>query len=239
MTTCGTLTRSGRPGRATFADRETSYLYDPNQVVETGIAKLTSDMRKHKLAQRAQKDTGIWQTICLTLHQHFQGDIQRLLMEGKYNAPRILNLIRSKRYRFPYLKGDKIGPLWLRMLQDSWQGRQFTGMEELPIAVDVHIAAGTVMTGCVRGSFEGTFKELREAIVQVWFDACRDREYYPLQFDEPLWHLSRRGCRDTPLFPCVHRASCPVAEFCTSTSVQMDYGAASGIKPVRFVAWGK
>lgn len=206
-------------GRQTYADPETRYLYNPKRVVEIGIAKLTADMTKHQLAKRRRQDIGIWQTICLTLVEHFEGEAYTLLQRADFNGPKMLATIRNRKYSFPFLKGAKIGPLWVRMLQDSWQGQYLSGLEELPIPVDIHIAAATVMTGCICGPFEVPSKELRDAVVQVWFDACRDGAYYPLQFDEPLWHLSRRGCRKTSSFPCEFRSHCPVAEFCTSTAL--------------------
>jgi hypothetical protein len=209
-------------GRQTYADPMTRYVYDPAKVVETGIAKLTDDMTRYGLARRPRRDLQIWQNMCLTLVQHFNGDVYRLLERGGFNAPQVLATIRNQRYHFPYLKGRKIGPLWMRMLQDSWQGHRLSGLDELPIPVDIHIVAATVMTGCVCGPFEGTFEELRDAVVQVWFDACQDTQHYPLQFDEPLWHLSRRGCRKTPLFSCVYREQCPVTTFCTSTRLQVE-----------------
>ncbi len=222
--------------RETMADPATRYLFNPRQVVQTGVAKLRADMHQHRLALRPQKDLGVWQTICQTLVQHFQGDVHNLLQQAGFRAPTLLATIRGQRYRFPNLRGDKIGPLWVRMLEDSWQGHHFTGLEQLPIPVDIHIAAATVMTGGVRGPFAGAFEELREAVVQVWFDACRGTRSYPLQFDEPLWHLSRRGCRDTRTFPCVHQASCPVAAFCTATEVKAGSAAAGGATAVQLVA---
>ena len=216
-------------GRETCADPETRYLYDPPQVVQTGATRLSADMGKYGLALRPQKDLSIWQTICLMLVEHFQGDVLHLLQQARFDAPAVLATIRNPRYRFPYLKGDKIGPLWLRMLEDNWQGHHFTGLGELPIPVDIHIAAATVMAGCVRGPFEGSFDELCAAVVQVWADACRGTAHYPLQFDEALWHLSRRGCRKTPTFPCVHQGACPVAEYCTSTTLRADYGPSAGL----------
>jgi hypothetical protein len=172
----------------------------------------------------------------LTLVQHFQGDVHNLLQQAGFDARSVLAIIREQRYRFPYLKGNKIGPPWVRMLEDSWQGHHFTGLEQLPIPVDIHTAAATVMTGGVRGPFAGTFEELRQAVVQVWFDACQGTRSYPLQFDEPLWHLSRRGCRNTRMFPCAHQAGCPVAEFCTATEIKVVYGAAGGAAEVQLVA---
>ncbi|MDY6875904.1 MAG: hypothetical protein SWK90_06855 [Chloroflexota bacterium] len=201
--------------RRTYADPQTHYLYTPRQVARIDTGKLIADMKKYGLARKPRKDAAIWQTICVSLTRHFDGDVYNLLERADFNALLAIAAVRSLRYRFPYLRGPKIGPLWLRMLEDSWQGRHLDGLDELPIPVDIHIAAATVMTGCVQGPFDGSFEELRSAVTEVWFDACKGSEYYPLQFDEPLWHLSRRGCRKTRWFACEYQPQCPVAEYCT------------------------
>jgi hypothetical protein len=201
--------------RQTYADPLTRYLYSPSQVVQTDTEKLITDMRKYGLVKKPRKDADTWQTICASLTRHFDSDAYNLLERAKFDAPLVLATVRNPRYRFPFLKGPKIGPLWVRMLEDSWQGRHLANLDELPIPVDTHIATATVMMGCVQGPFEGQFEELRDAVVRVWFDACHGGEHYPLQFDEPLWHLSRRGCRRTRRFPCEYRAQCPVKEYCS------------------------
>lgn len=202
--------------RLTFADTQTRYLYNPAAVAQTDFSKIARDMRKYRLSKKEEKDAQIWHSVCLTLTRHFDSDVYELLQSVNFNAQAALELIRDPRYNFLYLKGPKIGPLWLRMLEDSWQGHHLEALEKLPVPVDIHIATATVMTGGVTGPFTGSFTELREAVVQVWFDSCAGTTYYPLQFDEALWHLSRRGCRKTPTFPCHYRRLCPVARFCTA-----------------------
>ena len=223
-------------GRQTFADPAACYLYDPRQVAQASLEKLIADMGKYKLAKKTLKDAEIWRTVCLTLVRHFEGDVYNLLRQAAFDAPRAIEMIRNPRYRFPYLKGPKIAPLWVRMLEDSWQGHHFARLEKLPIPVDIHIGAATVMTGCLRGTTVGSFEEFREAVVQVWSQACQGTAHYPLQFDESLWHLSRRGCRNTPAFPCVHQGECPVGDFCTSTELKVNVGATNAAPAVQFVA---
>lgn len=201
--------------RRTYADSQTHYLYVPRQVAHTDAEKLIADMGKYRLAKRPTKDAGIWQTICITLTRHFDGDVYNLLERANFNAPLVLATVRNRRYRFPYLKGPKIGSLWVLGLEDRWQGHHLDNLDEVPIPVDIHIAAATVMTGCVRGPFEGSFNELRDAVTEVWFGACQDSHSYALHFNDPLWHLSRRGCRKTRWFPCEYQPQCPVAEYCT------------------------
>jgi hypothetical protein len=212
-------------GRRTYADPETRYLYSPRRVIGTGISTLIEDMTKYRLAKRPAKDVQqIWQSICLTLVHHFDAEVYNLLGRVDFDAPRLLETIRNPHYRFPYLKGPKIGPLWIRMLEDSWQGHHLNGLGVLPIPVDVHIATATVMTGCVRGPFVGAFEELANAVRTVWFDACRNTPHYPLQLDQPLWHLSRRGCRAPASVPCACGKRCPVGAFCTSVRPRLQAG---------------
>ncbi len=135
-------------GRETCADHETRYVYDSVRVVETGIAKLTTDMTRHGLAKRPEKDVQrIWQPICPTLVQHFDGRVSNLLRRARFNAPLLLATIRNPRYRLPYLTAPKIGSLWVRMLEDTWQEHNLCSLEDVPIPVDVHIARATVRTG--------------------------------------------------------------------------------------------
>jgi hypothetical protein len=43
-----------------------------------------------------------------------------------------------RRSDFPHLMGEKIAPLWIRMLRDNI-GIELSGHEDVPIPVDVHL----------------------------------------------------------------------------------------------------
>ncbi|HDQ71349.1 MAG TPA: hypothetical protein ENN19_04535 [Chloroflexi bacterium] len=211
--------------RRTYADPKTRYLYTPRQVAQTDAEKLIADMKRYRLAKKSTKDADIWQTICITLTRHFDGDVYNLLNRANFDACLILETIRDRRYQFPYIKGPKIGPLWIRVLEDRWQGHHLDNLDHVPIPVDTHIAEATVMTGCVRGPFDGPFSELQDAVTEAWFTACQGSHFYALLFNDPLWHLSRRGCRKTRWFPCEYWNLCPVTEYCTE------------IRPVKKNSW--
>ncbi|TET55370.1 MAG: hypothetical protein E3J64_00355 [Anaerolineales bacterium] len=207
-------------GRATYADEGTRYLFDPERVAAAPFDAVSRDMQKYRLSKKPEKDAGIWRDICVTLDRHFGGEVHNLLQHGRFQAPLLLATIRNRRYKFPYLKGAKIGPLWLRMLADTWRGEAIRGMAELPIAVDIHVAKATVMTGGVSGPFSGPFEELKQVVVDVWFDACEGADHFPLEFDRMLWLLSRRGCAKVMRFPCEWRSKCPVGTLCTETQLK-------------------
>jgi len=60
---------------------------------------------------------------------------------------------------FPYFSGDKIFPLWIRMLYDNVEIK-LQNIDKIPIPVDVHIARATFTTGCLTGNYEGTIPKV-------------------------------------------------------------------------------
>ena len=121
---------------------------------------------------------------------------------------------------FPYLAGatgtSKILSLWLRMMRDE-AGVDFTNLENVPLPVDIHTARATITSGCLVGKFVGSFNDLVIQTQEAWKEACKKTRFYPLQVDEPLWNLSRHGCRNRSNgAPCPKRNECRLASFCTA-----------------------
>ncbi len=214
-----------KAARTAFADPATHYLFLPEVVAQTGLIQVSADMQRLGLSRKHQKDAQIWQGICTTLVLHFEGQVSTLLGQAHLDALKLLALIRSPRYRngFPNLKGEKIGPLWIRMLHDNCQV-DLDHLGEVPLPVDIHTAQATIQTGCVRPSQpEGSMDQLRKAVQHVWKEALvlADDGTYPLRLDEPLWLLSRQGCRKTKRWPCEYRTSCPVVAYCQPSYLKL------------------
>jgi hypothetical protein len=124
---------------------------------------------------------------------------------------------------FPYLKGPKISCLWIRMLRDN-VGIDLSGLDEVPIPVDVHVLRATLCTGVLTGTYNGPVAPVFEEVRAVWREAVRglqvpngNRPMIALDVDEPLWHLSKFGCstrgnRQLGRFS----VSCPAAPGCVS-----------------------
>ena len=112
--------------RTVFANPETCYLFDPNQVVQINSSRVRADLIKHGVALRPNQDPDVWITISSTLHRAFGGRVKPLLLKGAWSGPHILKLIRGAIYRngFPNLKGDLIAGIWLRILKDTWRGHE-------------------------------------------------------------------------------------------------------------------
>lgn len=132
---------------------------------------------------------------------------------------------------YPYLRGDKIGPLWLRMLKDNVGINKLWNLDKVPIPVDVHVARATLALGIVRGIFKGRLEDLFEDIRSVWFESVKGlkvnkRQMIALDLDEPLWHLSKYGCfiRDKVTGQCPKYHNCEARDFCISGTIAIEKG---------------
>lgn len=223
--------------RKTFDDPETRYLFDPKLLHETPFRKISEDMQKYKLSKKPQKDANIWRTVGVTFYKKWRGDPRNFLQDCNWNSPLILRRLKDDKHiysgrqvsDYPYLRGPKIGPLWLRMLRDNVGITQLKNLENVPIPVDIHIARATLATGIVRGQFRGRLDEVFEYIRKAWFESVKglgikNREMMALDVDEPLWHLSKYGCtnRDKTTGYCSLFNRCEAREFCIKGKVKIE-----------------
>lgn len=215
--------------RKTYEDRETHYLFIPQKLQETSISKIIQDMQKYRLSIKPKKDSNIWHTVGVTFYKKWNGDPMQFLDDCQWDAPLILkrlsmdtHLMRGKQISdFPYLRGPKIGPLWIRMLRDNANISQLQALEQVPIPVDIHVARATLSLGIVRGQFNGKLTALFELIRDAWFRSVTGlevdgRPMVALDVDEPLWHLSKYGCtnRDKVNGSCPLINVCEAKDFC-------------------------
>lgn len=219
--------------RRSYADPETGYLFSPARLHEVPWQQVREDMQKHGLSKKPGKDCHIWRTVGITFHKQWAGDPRNFLAECQWDAPTILQRLNEGRHLnnerpvldFPYLRGKKIGPLWLRMLRDD-VGLKIGNLEAVPIPVDVHVARASLALGLVRGEYEGKVEGIYEEIRRAWRESVQglsvdEREMIALDVDEPLWHLSKSGCtdRDTETGVCKHYERCEAREFCIAGRV--------------------
>ena len=163
--------------RKTFDDSKTRYLFNPKLLHETPFRKIVEDMQKYKLSKKPQKDANIWRTVGVTFYKKWEGDPRKFLKNCNGDSSLILKRLRNDTHLYngrsvsdyPYLRGPKIGPLWLRMLRDNVGIAQLRNLEKVPIPVDIHVARATLTTGVVRGSIEVKLDELFGDIRKAWF----------------------------------------------------------------------
>jgi len=223
--------------RKTFEDPETRYLFNPKLLNETPFDKIIEDMQKYGLSKKPQKDAYIWRTVGITFYKKWEGNPCNFLEDCNWDSRRILERLKDDTHiyngrkvpDYPYLRGPKIGPLWLRMLRDNVGITQLRNLEKVPIPVDIHVARATLSTGIVRGQFRGRLDEVFEYIRKAWFESVtvviiKNRPMIALDLDEPLWHLSKYGCsnrdKTTGYCPVFHR--CEAREFCIRGKVKIE-----------------
>ena len=206
--------------RHAFECTESRRLFDPSEVRGMPFEELKESLRRLSISRKHGPDTQTWAAVATVLERHFEGSVSRLVEACHSNATAILSKIREGPTRIRFLAGEKIGPLWLRMLYDN-AGLALAGMNELPLPVDVHVARSSLAIGAVAASGSIDETDLRAAVQQVWADACRDRPYYPLRLDEALWQQSRLGCTNRTSSGCPKRADCCVADLCVAGRISL------------------
>ncbi len=221
--------------RKTFEDPATRYLFNPQQLHKTPTKKIIKDMQKYKLSKKTKKDPYIWRTVGVTFYKKWDSDPGKFIENCDWDALTILDRLKKdthlensrQKSDFPYLRGNKIGPLWLRMLRDN-VGLELKGLENVPIPVDIHVARATLTTGVVKGSIEASLNEVYKYIRMAWFRSVEnlnleDRPMMALDVDEPLWHLSKYGCtnRNIETGECPMFNRCDVRDYCIKGKVRI------------------
>ena len=220
--------------RKTFEDPETRYLFDPASLHKTRPKQIKKDMQKYGLSKKFKKDPYIWRTVGVTFLKKYDGNPLNFLEDCGWDSLEALNQLRTGTHSynrkdvsdFPYLRGNKIGPLWLRMLRNNVGLKKLRNLDKVPIPVDIHVARSTLATGVVRGFYSGNLDDLFDCVRSAWFESVRgleikNRSMIALDVDEPLWHLSKYGCtkRDKVTGECPVTDKCEAKEYCTPGSI--------------------
>lgn len=227
-----------RSAREAWANAETRYLFEPRAVIDAGYTRVEGDLKRRGVSRKTRRDALAWFTIARTLSEKWNGDPRAFLEDCNNHAPTILRRLNDDKHLdqgrmrsdFPLLKGPKIAPLWVRTLRDN-AGIELSGLDEVPIPVDVHVLRATLCTGVMEGSFNGSTTEIFAEVRRVWRDATYGlrlpdgRPMAALDVDEALWTLSRLGCskrgngRLGPSPP-----GCPAAPGCVAGTILIQGG---------------
>lgn len=223
--------------RKTFEDPETRYLFNPASLHSTRPKQIEKDMQKYGLSKKFKKDSHIWRTVGVTFLKKYNANPMNFLVDCDWDSLTVLQRLKNGTHLyagkevadFPYLRGNKIGPLWLRMLRDNVGIEKLKNLGEVPIPVDIHVARATLAIGVVRGKFSGKLDDLFDKVRQAWFNSVKgiwikNRPMIALDVDEPLWHLSKYGCtkRDKINGECPKIIRCEAGEFCMPGSININ-----------------
>ncbi|MBI2130893.1 N-glycosylase/DNA lyase [Candidatus Woesearchaeota archaeon] len=211
-------------GVNTFEDEETRWVFDVNSLKIDDLDLLMETLKKHKVSKKYERDAKIWQTIAKSIRELFDGNMKKFLEEDSKNeAGHIYSFMKSfYKKEFPNLTGDKILPLWIRMMKDVC-GVEFKNINKIPIPVDVHIARATIFSGCLGGNnVKTSIPKIMPDIDRIWTEVAeRTDDFNKFDLDEPLWTLSKYGCKKLNNKDCPVFDECPIKEFCEAVKRTM------------------
>lgn len=232
--------------RETWRDEDTSYVFNPEQVLKTPIEKLEKDLNKYHLFEdliqarkwsighllvtdkrRARKnDIKIWLNMAKFLND-FDSDIQNLFSNYDNDVFNIIDLLMKEPYSkcFPeYHKKRKI-IVWITRIKRN-SSIILKQAEKLSMPIGVHIIRATFMSGSIMGSVTSLNLDLEDLCAEFWqevYKIGKDKiKLIPLEFEIFLWILGKYGCsisRSDNI--CRFKEKCPISEFCSSYNIEM------------------
>lgn len=171
----------------TYEDKDTQYLFYPEQVVKRDRLQVQKDLIKHKLGLQPNKHTDIWIAISKTLNEHYDNDPRKVMAEGNYDAGNIIKYIQiEKKKLFPYLSGAKMTNYWLYILS-HYTDLDLKNKQEISIIPDTHVLQCSIKLGLTNSSHSPI------AVAEVWKALLLDSELSPVDLHPVLWNWSRNN----------------------------------------------
>ncbi len=169
----------------TFADAETNYLFFPEIVIRTPLEKVKADLVKHKLALQMNKHTGIWMSLCETLHQYFKDDPREIFKACDNDVRKLIHLLqKTMRKEFPYLSGPKLSNYWLYIVS-RFTDVDLSHKEDISIIPDTHVIQCTVKLGLAKEGVSSL------DVAQIWRNLLEGTGIAPVDMHPVLWNWSR------------------------------------------------
>lgn len=188
---------------ATTMALEHSWAFLPEKI-GARTADLAYTLRKYGVSQRHTDDCAAWLRIAESLASRDSAPtIYDAIYLGSGDARalrRDVGRIRNGVPLFPFLRGPKIGPMWLRMLAAPGEA-DIEAIDVLPVAVDVQVRKVTEHLGVLQ-SRGRELDEVRGSIQQAWREEVQRHGTDgppPIAgtcaaLDPALWFYAKWGC---------------------------------------------
>ena len=193
--------------------KEYPWIFKPKELLNKPLAQIIAvfeQIRERDIRSFRIQDIGIWLLIADALYE-YGSKTSKLLEYFNFDAWRIYNEFNGPlKKKFPFLSGDKILPMWLKILSED-AGIKLKNMEKLPLPVDKNVAEATY--NLILGKkFEGNLDKKSKEVVRALWKRIADKLSVPvISFDTPLWTLGGEGCSNTQKANC---RDCPVSSHC-------------------------
>lgn len=175
----------------TFNDSECKDVFNPVKVIAMTNNELKDKLTKYKVALQPNKHPEIWEKLCYTFVNDFNGSVKELFNRCDYDIIKIKNYILSHKKDFPYLSGTKILNYWLYVMS-MYTNCNFKNRGEISIAPDTHVLQSSVKLGIIK---EEDLKNsnIREIVSERWKNILKDTDIQPIDIHTPFWLWSRNG----------------------------------------------
>ncbi len=170
----------------TWNDKETNFVFFPEQVVKTTEDTLRKALLKHKLALQPNKHIHIWKTISQTFHNDFNNDPRNLFKKSNYDVEKVLNIVQIEMKKsFPYLSGPKLSNYFIFILL-SYSDLKLKNTHLISIIPDTHIMQATEALGILKKEDINP-----KSVEKAWKELLKNSKYSPIDFHSILWNWSR------------------------------------------------
>lgn len=131
------------------------------------------------------RDPDWWWQNATNLYEDYDSDPRVLLESEDYIAPEIKQTVSAE--RFLGLRGEKICPLWLRLMHE--EVHPLERIEQVAIPVDFHIVG---ITNKLAGTdFNRYNEDDLETLRNYWRILCQKHGFVAVKLDKPLWLLNK------------------------------------------------
>jgi len=158
-------------------------------------------LEEHGRMEHGERDAEIWYTVAATLYEQYESNPMTLLEAYEFDAKSIFDHVQEARREpahesiemtkaFPYLGGDKVGPLWLRLLDDMVHPLERIHL--LPLPVDRQIVKITNYLFDTEYSLKPSEAEKNE-IREIWYPRGKEHGLSAAEVDDALWRIAEEG----------------------------------------------
>ena len=174
-------------------------VFDPGQAADVPFSTLKGLLRESRVSQRHEDDTRAWRCIAKTLAAGAGSHMFAVIHQGVGDAEELLAEVKVD-LSLPMLQGEKVGPMWVRMLAEPGRAR-ITRLDSVPVAVDVHVQR---ITKNLRVADTQGLRpdEARSKVQAAWQEAVAEAEFGGpsritgtcAALDPALWSFGKYGC---------------------------------------------
>lgn len=174
---------------------EEHWIFEPAEVVEERPFEELADLFEDEGVRFGRTDAEVWYEISRTLYHDYNSNPMTLFRQFDFDFERISSHVRDAsgetRFhdhgkKFPVLRGEKIRPMWLRLI-DGYV-HPLGSQEGAEVSVDTHIIQ---ITNRLFDREYTNDPQDKAEIRGIWREVCQNQPIDPVDIDGPLWYINR------------------------------------------------